>query len=200
RRMGQAATESSGSACSGETVRSTKRRCTTTLRVPRGLELESPRFRGRFSAWFSSRPHISSAAVRSSTMPITAACTPSSALASFHSLLPFENAPPPPQEELVATTRTPGITVLADGRRFIDKRHLGVRIGPRVGAVTQAQAEERLDIEIARVQCDLARKAHASPTFTGCAARYVAQSRSKRSIDVIKRHVTLLLSYIGDLD
>jgi len=100
----------------------------------------------------------------------------------------------------VATTRTPGITVLADGRRFIDKRHLGVRIGPRVGAVTQAQAEERLDIEIARVQCDLARKAHASPTFTGCAARYVAQSRSKRSIDVIKRHVTLLLSYIGDLE
>jgi hypothetical protein len=34
-----------------------------------------------------------------------------------------------PQEELMATTRTPGITVLADGRRFIDKRYLGVRIG-----------------------------------------------------------------------
>jgi hypothetical protein len=28
----------------------------------------------------------------------------------------------------MATTRTPGITVLTDGRRFIDKRYLGVRI------------------------------------------------------------------------
>src|SRR6266567_2247295 len=100
----------------------------------------------------------------------------------------------------MATTRTPRITVLADGRRFIDKRYLGVRIGLRAGAVTQEQAEERLQIEIARVQCDLARKAHARPTFTECAARYVAQSRGKRSIDVIKWHVTLLQSYIGDLE
>ena len=100
----------------------------------------------------------------------------------------------------MATTRTPGITILADGRRFIDKRYLGVRIGLRVGAVTQEQAEERLQIEIARVQCDLARKAHARPTFTDCAGRYIAQSRGKRSIDVIKWHVTLLQSYIGDLE
>jgi integrase len=100
----------------------------------------------------------------------------------------------------MAKTRTPGITVLADGRRFIDKRYLGIRIGLRVGAITQEQAEERLGIEIARVQCDLARKAHARPTFTDCAARYVAQSRGKRSIDVIKWHVTLLQSYVGDLE
>ena len=99
----------------------------------------------------------------------------------------------------MATTRTPGITVLTDGRRFIDKRYLGVRIGLRAGAITQEQAEERLQIEIARVQCDLARKAHARPTFIECAARYVAQSRGKRSIDVIKWHVTLLQSYIGNL-
>jgi hypothetical protein len=100
----------------------------------------------------------------------------------------------------MATTRTPGITILTDGRRFIDKRYLGVRIGLRVGSVTQEQAEERLQIEIARVQCDLARKAHARPTFTDCAARYVAQSRGKRSIEVIKWHVRLLQSYIGDLE
>src|SRR5205809_6554506 len=100
----------------------------------------------------------------------------------------------------MATTRTPGITVLADGRRFIDKRYLGVRIGLRVGAITQEQAEERLQIEIARAQCDLARKAHARPTFTDCAARYLEQSRGKRSVDVIKWHVTLLQSYIGDLE
>jgi hypothetical protein len=29
----------------------------------------------------------------------------------------------------MSATRTLGITVLADGRRFIDKRYLGVRIG-----------------------------------------------------------------------
>src|ERR1700730_5488269 len=29
----------------------------------------------------------------------------------------------------MATTRTPGITIVTDGRRFIDKRYLGVRIG-----------------------------------------------------------------------
>jgi len=100
----------------------------------------------------------------------------------------------------MATTRTPGITVLADGRRFIDKRYLGVRIGLRVGSVTQEQAEERLQTEMARVECDVVRKAHARPSFTDCAARYVAQSRGKRSIDVIKWHVTLLRSYIGDLE
>ena len=100
----------------------------------------------------------------------------------------------------MATTRTPGITVLADGKRLIDKMYLGVRIGLRVGAVTQEQAEDRLQVEIARVQCELVRKAHARPTFADCASRYVAQSRGKRSIDVIKWHVTLLQTYIGDLE
>ena len=100
----------------------------------------------------------------------------------------------------MATTRTSGITVLADGRRFVDKRYLGVRIGLRVGAVTQEQAEERLRTEMARVESDLARKTHARPTFTDCAARYVEQSRGKRSIDVIKWHVELLARYIGKLE
>jgi integrase len=104
------------------------------------------------------------------------------------------------QEEFMAATRTPGIIVLANGRRLIDKRYLGVRIGLRVGAVTQEQAEERLRTEMARVECDLARKAHARPTFTDCAARYIEQSRGKRSIDVIKWHVALLQSHIGDLE
>ena len=99
----------------------------------------------------------------------------------------------------MAKTSTPGISVLADGQRFIDKRHLGVRIGLRVGSVTQDQAEERLRTEMARVECDVARKAHARPTFTDCAARYVEQSRGKRSFEVIKWHVSMLQRYIGDL-
>ena len=65
----------------------------------------------------------------------------------------------------MATTRTPGITVLTDGRLFIDKRYLGVRIGLRVGAITQEQAEERLRVEIARIEYERERKAHARPTF-----------------------------------
>jgi integrase len=100
----------------------------------------------------------------------------------------------------MTATRTPGITVLANGRRFIDKRHLGVRIGLRVGVVTQEQAEERLRTEIARVKSDLARKAHARPTFADCAWRYVEQSRAKRSIDVIRWHVALLQQHIGHLE
>ena len=112
----------------------------------------------------------------------------------------FRKCSSAPSEEPIATTRTPDITVLADGRRFIDKRYLGVRIGLRVGDITQEQAEERLQTEITRVQCDATRKAHARPTFTACAARYIEQSRGKRSIDVIKWHVALLQSYIGDLE
>lgn len=100
----------------------------------------------------------------------------------------------------MAKTRTPGITVLADGRLFIDKRHLGARIGLRVGAITQEQAEERLRVEMARIEYEQERKARARPTFADCAARYVAQSRSKRSIAVIKWHVQLLARYIGKLE
>lgn len=100
----------------------------------------------------------------------------------------------------MAKTRTPGITVLANGRRFIDKRHLGVRIGLRVGLVSQEQAEERLHIEMVRVECDVARNAHARPTFTDCAARYLEQSRGKRSFDTIRWHVALLQPHVGTLE
>ena len=82
----------------------------------------------------------------------------------------------------MATTRTPGITVLADSRRFIDKRYLGVRIGLRVGAVTQEQAEARLQIEIARVQCD-----HAQPK---------ADTPSQRRPSILGK--ALLLSNLDD--
>lgn len=100
----------------------------------------------------------------------------------------------------MAKTRTPGITVLTDGTRFIDKRYLGVRIGLRVGTLTQEQAEERLRTEMARIKCDVARKANARPTFTDCAARHLEQSRGKRSFDTIKWHVALVQSYLGDLE
>ena len=68
----------------------------------------------------------------------------------------------------MASTRTPGITIGADGRVFIDKRHRGLRIGMRVGRVTQEQAEERLQTEIQRVDVQLAERAHQRPLFRGC--------------------------------
>ena len=48
----------------------------------------------------------------------------------------------------MSATRTPGITVGADGRFFIDKRHRGIRIGMRVGSTNQEQAEQRLRTEM----------------------------------------------------
>ena len=40
----------------------------------------------------------------------------------------------------MASTRTPGITLGTDGRRFIDKRFRGIRIGMRLGPITQELA------------------------------------------------------------
>jgi len=100
----------------------------------------------------------------------------------------------------MAATRTPGITVGVDGRRFIDKRYRGIRIGLRVGAVTQAQAEQRLQAQMRDIDIELARRAHARPTFADCAARYLAQCREKRSFEAIRIHVRALLPHIGHLE
>ena len=42
----------------------------------------------------------------------------------------------------MAATRTPGITIGADGRFFIDKRYRGIRIGIRVGALIADHANQ----------------------------------------------------------
>src|SRR5262245_25746162 len=83
----------------------------------------------------------------------------------------------------MAATRTPGITIGADGRFFIDKRYRGIRIGMRVGPVTQEQAEQRLRTEMHEVEMELARQEHRRPTFADCAMRYLAQSQDMRSVE-----------------
>jgi integrase len=100
----------------------------------------------------------------------------------------------------MASTRTPGITLGPDGRFFIDKRYRGIRIGMRVGAVTQEQAEQRLETEIQYVDLELARRSHARPLFRDCAARYLGQCRGRRSLEAIRIHVRLLLRHIGHLE
>jgi integrase len=100
----------------------------------------------------------------------------------------------------MASTRTPGITTSIDGRRFIDKRYRGIRIGMRVGAIAQEKAELRLHAEMQRIDLDFARGANPHPLFRDCAARYLVQSRHKNSIETIRIHVGLLMRHLGALE
>jgi hypothetical protein len=45
-----------------------------------------------------------------------------------------------------------GHDACTDGRFFIDKRYRGIRIGMRVGRVSQDQAEQRLQREIQHIE------------------------------------------------
>src|SRR6202158_1788143 len=100
----------------------------------------------------------------------------------------------------MARTRTPGIRVDRDGRRIIDKDHRGVAIHLRLAPISQEHAEQRLADEIARVNAELRRNANLRPRFADCAARYLAESSNKRSVNVTAWHVRLLTSYIGTLE
>lgn len=100
----------------------------------------------------------------------------------------------------MTATRTPGITIDPDGRFFIDKRYRGIRIGVRVGAITQERAEQRLEAHMRDIDVELARRTHPRPTFADCAARYLAQSREKRTFETIQVHVRALLPHIGHLE
>jgi integrase len=104
------------------------------------------------------------------------------------------------KEDHMAATRTPGITIGLDGRRFIDKRYRGVRIGMRLAAVNQELAEQRLQREMRRIDIDLARREHARPLFRDCAGRYLAQRCDTRSLQTMQIHVRVLLPYLSELE
>ena len=99
----------------------------------------------------------------------------------------------------MSATRTPGITIGANGRFFIDKRYRGVRIGMRIGSVTQEQAEQRLQTEMQHVDHELSRHG-ARPRFADCAQRYLLQSKDMRSLEAIGIHVRLLVEHLGHLE
>ena len=90
------------------------------------------------------------------------------------------------------STRIPGITVNAACDRTIDKEHRGVRIHVRLGPISEDGAEARLNAEVERVELELQRKPNARPTFADGAARYLKESRDKRTVDVTAWHVRLL--------
>jgi integrase len=96
--------------------------------------------------------------------------------------------------------RTPGITFDRNGRAIIDKEHRGVRIYVRLGRTTQEEAQRRLGVEMQRVQSELEWKANARMRFADGAARYLDESRDKRTVDVTAWHVRLLTPYIGTLE
>lgn len=97
----------------------------------------------------------------------------------------------------MARTRTPGITADAHGNLTLNKEYRRVRLFFRLGQLPQEEAEARLAAEIARLERDWQRRA--SPRFATCAARYLAESREKRSVEVIALHVRLLVAHLGDL-
>lgn len=99
----------------------------------------------------------------------------------------------------MSATRTPGITIGTDGRFFIDKRYRGTRIGMRVGAVTQEQAERRLRREMEHIDHELSQRG-ARPHFGDCAQRYLSQSKDMRSLEAIRIHVRLLTEHVGHLE
>lgn len=97
-------------------------------------------------------------------------------------------------------TRTRGITLESDGSRTVNKVRRGRRIFVRLGKVSQEEAERWLAGETARLDLEEHRRRNARPLFADCAARYLLESKEKRSAEVIAWHIKLLLPYIGALD
>ena len=100
----------------------------------------------------------------------------------------------------MARTRTPGIRLDRNGGLIIDKEHRGIPMYLRLGRTSQEEAEQRLAAETIRVDALLQGNANRRPTFADCAARYLADSKDKRSIDATAWHIRLLIPYLGSLD
>lgn len=99
----------------------------------------------------------------------------------------------------MATTRTRGISLEKDGSRIINKVYKGDRIFLRLGKTSQDEAEQRLADEIRQRKNDQHRRTNNSTLFAECAARYLIESKHKRSVEVLAFHIRLLLPYIGTM-
>lgn len=97
-------------------------------------------------------------------------------------------------------TRTRGITLENDGSRTVNKVWRGERIFARLGQVSQEEAERWLSSETARLEAEQHRRGSPRALFRECAARYLIESKQKRSVEVIAWHIKLLLPYVGDLE
>lgn len=100
----------------------------------------------------------------------------------------------------MAKTRTRGISLESDGSRTINKIHKGTRIFLRLGQVSQDEAEQRLAEEIQRIQFKQHRRGHNRPLFRDGAARYLIESKHKRTVQLLAYHIQLLIPHVGDLE
>jgi integrase len=98
------------------------------------------------------------------------------------------------------STRTPGITVNAQGHRTINKEYRGERVFLRLGAVAQEDAECRLLVELDRLELEIERRKHARALFSDCAKRFLLESKHKRTASDIAWHIRMLLREVGDLE
>lgn len=98
-------------------------------------------------------------------------------------------------------TRTRGIQLDEDGSRTLNQVYKGHRIFQRLGKVSQAEAEERLARERARVEEQLALELRrgSERLWADAARKYLieCQANKVRTLDLIGYHVKLLLPYIG---
>lgn len=99
----------------------------------------------------------------------------------------------------MAKTRTSGIILNKDGTRIINKIYKGESIYRRLGKVSQEEAEQRLKEEIAARDSTRQRGRDHRPMFADGAARYLIESKAKRSAELLAWHVQLLLPFIGTL-
>lgn len=83
-----------------------------------------------------------------------------------------------------------------DARQGVSRRSYCRPAGP--GITTQSRA--MVAAEIHRIDAGLERKPYSRPRFADCSARYLAESRFRRSIKVIEWHVRLLNSFVGHLE
>src|SRR6266850_4661711 len=103
------------------------------------------------------------------------------------------------KEQLMATTRTPGITIGSDGRRLLDKRYRGIRIGMRVGYHPRSKpsngCKRNSRESILRLLGRLAR-ARCSRT----APHAIWRSRTIRTASTIRVHGGFLMRHLGSLE
>jgi integrase len=98
-------------------------------------------------------------------------------------------------------TRTRGIQLAPDGSRTLNQEYKGQRIFERLGKVSQAEAEQRLQDRRAAIDTERQNELRrgAERVWADGARKYLieCQQRGVRTLDLIAYHVSLLLPYIG---
>lgn len=98
-------------------------------------------------------------------------------------------------------TRTRGIQLDNDGSRTLNQVYKGHRIFQRLGKVSQADAEQVLTQERARIdeQRAIELRRGAERLWADAAQKYLIECKTKgvRTLDLIGYHVQLLLPYLG---